>query len=373
MKKYIIIAVIVACLLGICIGTFLYLNTPKLYDRDSFKVDGSVCNVNGEFSDLIRKDDKLYYNYYGNIFNSGTYEISSQGSSKKRNADVSFKSFMPTIFMERLLRYKDKVITEPNSDNEFFWVDTKTGDYSSKPAICFNCSQNEEYISENIFDNEIYVLTNYSHSIYKDSDNDFSKLYKYTGEGFKCVYEFNGIITCYSIHKDIVYWVIETNGKNNLYRCDFNSDKGEFITDLDYPYIESLYCGNNSVYICYTNKDTNEGISAFENVNYNFDLLNIKSGKHTNIISKDNNIWLGGTGVVAICYKNNLYVCSDMKRTTKGGLYVYSMNESRLKQLSDIKASNMWVLDNKYVYFSDENKTLYRVTQDGNTTEKVFG
>ena len=108
-------------------------------------------------------------------------------------------------------------------------------------------------------------------------------------------------------------------------------------------------------------------------MSYSFDLLNIKGGKHTKIISKDNNIWLGGTGVSAICYKNDLYVCSDMQRTTKGGLYVYSMNESRLKQLSDIKVSNMWVLDNKYVYFSDENKTLYRVTQDGKTTEKVFG
>ena len=54
------------------------------------------------------------------------------------------------------------------------------------------------------------------------------------------------------------------------------------------------------------------------------------------------------------------------------GLYRCTDESEELTKLSDREIDTVYILDNKWVYYSDTVGTLYRVTKDGSTEEKVL-
>ena len=72
-------------------------------------------------------------------------------------------------------------------------------------------------------------------------------------------------------------------------------------------------------------------------------------------------------------FDDNIYV-SVQTEDESGGIYI-SESGADFKKISDKGANSLYILDDKYVYYTEamnDEGHLYRVTIDGQTTEKVF-
>ena len=52
---------------------------------------------------------------------------------------------------------------------------------------------------------------------------------------------------------------------------------------------------------------------------------------------------------------------------------MFIQKEKIVKKLINTEVKSIWIFDKDYVYYNDSQSNLWRVTQDGKTTEKVFG
>lgn len=67
-------------------------------------------------------------------------------------------------------------------------------------------------------------------------------------------------------------------------------------------------------------------------------------------------------------YDDILYLGSDID-----GLRAVNLNNKKIYTLTKNQADSICIVDNKYIYYIDSNQSLYRVTDDGKSEEKIFG
>ena len=67
------------------------------------------------------------------------------------------------------------------------------------------------------------------------------------------------------------------------------------------------------------------------------------------------------------CYEGKVYLASD------SGLIMVDLESNAQQILYDGVTKECYILDDTWIYFVKGNRSLWRITQDGQNLEKVFG
>lgn len=353
-KTFVVFAIVLVLVVTASVLTVLtfWVGSP-----DNLVIDGQINSCyNGYFPDLVRKDNELYYCYYGNAFNSGIYRISSKGSERMLNANVrflpGFSINIPSLFLKN-----NTVFTTDDCYEDFNVLDTS----GKEASFSFALKSNEELINAKIFNNEVFIHVD----CYRNNQH-VSKLYMSTGIGFEEIFDFDEKVSDYYVLKNNLYWICEQSNGSLLYKSSLASKGKCLLRKLDYTNVSDLFVCDNYAYICSSNMDTSEGVSLAElnRLKSTVSLVDLRSDRNKDIFTSRT--------VTAACYGNDLYLCGDENDDNKG-LFVFSAENFKLKKLTDEYALNFYVLDDKYVYYTDSGHRLYRMTLDGENVEKVFG
>ncbi len=307
------------------------------YSNIDINADSYGC-LNSEFTDLAKVKDKLYYNYYGNFINSGTYEISKSGAKKIKNAVVKL---LPEydVYLDKFVSFNNKTMTYPD-DNILFSVSSES---DSNDII--NCQRTYE-----MYDGEIYLI-NIGEK--KTRINKWNK--GLTKSGFKL----DKHIYNYFINKEKIYYTIKRNNCYELYCSKFDSNKSQYIKKLNYPLINNIFVHGNDVFICSSNQNS---VLIDDTIIDSISCETINNNHKTQIIK--------GKELIAFFNNKNLYFC--IKHNDEYELYLYNNKLVKLTSVTKYEIEDFWVFDKKYVYYK-VNNVLYRVNVLSKKTEKVFG
>ena len=350
MKKLRVILLITICIAIIStIVCYIFLSIPI----GKCKVDGDIIENSSYFPGaLARIDDKLYYNYYGNVFNSGVYEISENETNKIQSADLS--AFIPSFIIDlpEFIPYENELILHQGL--EISTYDIKTKNSSLLMA-------NDIYYSYEImvFEGKAYL--------YKDN-----KLYRYKDGDFEHLHTFDKKVLNYCVFDNVVYYAVKSADVIDIYKTKLGSNISDHITQLPNEYIANILVDENYIYITHCNFDNS--LRKILQVN----IINSKVSViyENNLISpesiKENSEVVGLSSNISTYYNGNIYYGNNSKNKYKG-LYVYNELTQSSKKLIDNNVRELYIIDSKYIYFVDNNDTLYRITQDGKSLEKVFG
>lgn len=332
-------------------------------------VDGKNAPINSQLSNFTRVGDRLYYNYYGNIFNSGLYEISANGTKKINSAQVTF---LPEYYISipKIIAYNNELLTYSadiySSDNKLSKINPETGEYELFNTFEFllgsySVTEEIQYPQSEftIFDDVIYVLVNYV----SEDDSVESKLFSFNGVKFECVLNFGTLVCNYCISKDYVYYTVVLNNQYYLYKSSLYSSESIFIKKLNYQNILRLIVDDEDIYIHSNTGKKNGHSTVFNEITENIYYEKISKNEKIEIFS--------GSCIYTQFNNGKLYYCDINKE--KNGIYSYDSDFGYSQLLINEYASFLSIVDDKYIYFTDENSNLYRITQDGKNLEKVFG
>ena len=360
LKVLLIVLVPLAVILTIIYLVFFnttYFNTVTVSGR---AVDNSYTNAlsNNEqsmWSKLARIDDKLYYSYSpASRIKPGTYEISNN-CTKRIYVGGTFLS--PEVL--NLDVVGDGKILLNTKDGAVEYFDVQNGEYKPFTELKDDIANDREYKSAFYIDGNQYwycgddplgIYTSYD--IYA-CENDKFNLYFSTDK----IGEKNVSAPCFN--GEYIYVVsYEDNGndsENYLYKYNAKSgaaenkisisDAGNYITASDGKVYSMVYGdeGKNRLTVTDINAENQKDI-------FNTDGSTIVNG-------------YGGLVCVGV------YSDSD----GKNGLYVINGKTDELNQIYGEEVFGVYIVDDKWIYFTDENEKLCRITPDGKTLEKVFG
>lgn len=360
LKVLLIVLVPLAVILTIIYLVFFnttYFNTVTVSGR---AVDNSYTNAlsNNEqsmWSKLARIDDKLYYSYSpASRIKPGTYEISNN-CTKRIYVGGTFLS--PEVL--NLDVVGDGKILLNTKDGAVEYFDVQNGEYKPFTELKDDIANDREYKSAFYIDGKQYLYSGdepfgiyTSYDIYA-CENDKFNLYFSTDK----IGEKNVSAPCFD--GEYIYVVsYEDNGndsENYLYKYNAKSgaaenkisisDAGNYITASDGKVYSMVYGdeGKNRLTVTDINAENQKDI-------FNTDGSTIVNG-------------YGGLVCVGV------YSDSD----GKNGLYVINGKTDELNQIYGEEVFGVYIVDDKWIYFTDENEKLCRITPDGKTLEKVFG
>lgn len=360
LKVLLIVLVPLAVILTIIYLVFFnttYFNTVTVSGR---AVDNSYTNAlsNNEqsmWSKLARIDDKLYYSYSpASRIKPGTYEISNN-CTKRIYVGGTFLS--PEVL--NLDVVGDGKILLNTKDGAVEYFDVQNGEYKPFTELKDDIANDREYKSAFYIDGKQYLYSGdepfgiyTSYDIYA-CENDKFNLYFSTDK----IGEKNVSAPCFD--GEYIYVVsYEDNGndsENYLYKYNAKSgaaenkisisDAGNYITASDGKVYSMVYGdeGKNRLTVTDMNAENQKDI-------FNTDGSTIVNG-------------YGGLVCVGV------YSDSD----GKNGLYVINGKTDELNQIYGEEVFGVYIVDDKWIYFTDENEKLCRITPDGKTLEKVFG
>lgn len=360
LKVLLIIAVPLAVILIIIYLVFFnttYLNTVTVSGN---AVDNSYNNAaaNQEysmFSKLARIDDKLYYSYDPvDRLKSGTYEI-SDNFTKRIYAGGTFLS--PEVLNLDVVGNGKILLNTKDGTVEYF--DVKNDEYKPFTKLKDDIANDREYKSAFYIDGRQYLYS---------GDEPF------------------GIYTSYDIYacendKLNLYFSTDKIGENNVSAPCFDGDYIYFTASKDngngrenylYKYNTKSGAAENKISI----SDSGNYITAFDGKAYSMvygeegknrlTVTDINAGNQKDIFATDGSAIVNGYGG---------FVCMGVNTDSDGknGLYVIDAKTNELNRIYGEEVFGVYIVDDKWIYFTDENDLLYRIAPDGKTLEKVFG
>ena len=319
----------------------------------------AVDNDQNNSDDLIRIGNKLYYNYAKSKYCYGLIEISEEGSKRIYWSGprwLAEYAVLPGIFKKdgRLLAVIQDAVQSYSANTGTF---VKDDFLDSIPG--FRMDQDIDFRESK---GKLFYRTD---DLYKSTDYDstLEHIWLYENGEHKLLAEGEGL-SFYVKDNNLFYIESDIERKDRiifLKKLDMNTGTTETLFDLS----DFERCGRFAV-----------------------------EGNHI-VISG----WNGAYGVYKIAMtgeeKKSLPVCVEGRKTKDGAKikevgtftvyngYVYAATDKGVIQydidtneeftLCEKAAKRCYIVDDKWVYFSDEESTLYRVTQDGKKIEKVFG
>lgn len=339
------------------VWSFMYnitnTNTNLLKIEDEV-IDNRYNNViaNTE-SNLVKIKNRLYYNYYsGDIFKYGTYEVSS-GLTKRVYWEGP--SLSPG-FISLNNVWEDKILDtylDENGTANYFDIDDK------KYKPCFTVDNDKDIVLDGYY----FIVDGVQYYFSKDERLyilDNGKLRFIASPELLKLNDFNFMDNCY-INSNYIYYKNFVN--NEIYICRFDIDKQKVINE---------YCI----------KDIPHTENGFENFIAKEDDIYFLTENHNKLYHvdlKDNSAQklFETAGVITFnCYNDKLYVSVHLDSTEEksNGLYIIDTKTSEINHIYDkMGVYGIYILDNKWVYFTDKDDYLYRITKDGKNIEKVFG
>lgn len=304
---------------------------------NNYRMGGNLCRIGG----------KLYFNYQKSGFDYGLMEISDNSAKKIYHEGFRLKD---NIFLNhRFLNYRDTLYSVFDNIKYFDFENKVFQDFSFIPL-------GENNVIQDISIQNRYILYTIADSTQSQVFPVPSELYLYD-----IISKTNRII----IDKDLIafypknekiYYVIQQNGNYKI--CIFDVELQQDIGIFDLP----GYDANGLIIDDEKNMVFN--VVAYDKVN-DADLNSLY------IIDLDDTTKLD---LVYSCYdyyynynvyNGAVFVC------TENGLKKFTDGQELL--LCDITPRECYIVDEKWVYFVDYDSALWRVTQDGNDLQKVYG
>lgn len=311
-------------------------------------------NKNNQFSggEVCRIGDKLYFDYDKSEIHSGLIEISKRGAKKL----YCYSPFDSSFDVGPLYTF-------PGKDKLYFFsyyegfqeVDPKTGIFQKSDEIFETYRCNKLLFYEN---KKYYYVVPKDLINPKKLNGDYVVLLQFENQsGYNRFLPIENNDYFYP-HRDKVYYVeyqkrphewvdpYERPGKTYVY----DETTGEIKEFL--PFSVSFVIDND--YMIFKKKNEDETTSLFK---YKLD--------QTEEMKEIKNM-----GKVPF----HLNACNGKVYTSSiGGVKEIDLETFEEKTLTKHQAlGSCYIVDNKWVYFVNE-KELWRVSQDGKTTEKVFG
>lgn len=371
MKKSIVIAIL---LMLVFLSACSDKDNSLEFDRNY--VDNSYNNTLVGAGEIARHDNRIFYSYQpeGERIKNGVYEISENGFSK---------IYYPTLFeinepIELHMQYSENLVLvdlinyvplgvevdyEHNHENNFI-VKLDTAKNSFDQIIFFeNFEQPIDYYY--LVNDDFYFVSNgyiYDYSNGKYSKLlDVNKIYGYEQYGFSTCTGFNG----WYVDNGQIYFFSSEDKSFCAYNIENKQTK--VIIDEDglkngiglncFEEIDNLFLVNKNMVVFTVFDSFSDNKTTFKY--FCFDINNLKF----NFLAEN---------LYSDCFSVNmhddyLYLGSDIL-----GLRSVNLVDKKITQLSEKSSVSISVLDDKYIYFVDENKSLYRVDINDKKTEMIF-
>lgn len=339
----------------------IHVNSVKVSGNTIYNsYNNAVANWDhNSHSVLARIDDKLYYSYEPvDRFKAGTYEISNNFTKK---IYVGGTYLSPEVLNLDVVGSNKLLLNRSNGKVDYY--DFESGSYKSFVELDDKAVNDKAYSEVFYVNGKQYwysgnepfgIITSYE--IYSSENNEL-KLYfsteKIEESSVFCAPCFDGdYIYCASFENDT------NTSANYLYK--YNAKRGEVENKVKISEIGGyMIAGVDKVYSM---------IYAEEGKNKNrLTVTDINTQNQKSIFSTDGSSIVNGyNGLVCM----GIYGDTD----DKNGLYVIDGKTDEVKQIySEKEVFGVYIVDDKWIYFSDEDDRLHRITPDGKTLEKVFG
>ena len=333
LKKNIFLLVLCAFVVG-CFAIVLLI-TVFLQSKNSVEISGNVIENQNYNYNLLRIDDKLYYNYEKSQSNHGLIEISEKSSKK-----IFWNGYHPLASPRKLLsiikNYDDKLVTANDNGDilVYNYITKKVEEHeylNSIPGISMYFQQ--------VGDEIVYSVYNAS----KDSDTVFI----YNESSREVIAE--NVVTDFVVVGNDIYYA--KNGadesREELRRYNISNKTDDLIAYLVDYFVYSIYVENNTVVF--------NACNGVYKINLN------SSSKAVDTIYED-----AGACVYAT-YNNKAYIVKDNR------LVCHDLVSSKNTELCNSYAEECYIVDDMWIYFRGKNSSLWRVTQDGSIVERVYG
>lgn len=312
-------------------------------------------------SRLIRCDNKLYYNYLNEFFKYGTYEISENVTKRIYWEGPSLSPH--TLNLDCV--YQNKLVENKIEGTTIKYYDFEN--YKYKPLL--SVKSKKRFIPKDYFivDDVIYYLDS-DNSFYIQKQNDIEFLFSYKSLQLDewDHFAFEGSKICFVGRKYINDDVFKE------YICRFDVKKNKLTDKIlryegNFCYEGQLKGDANKRFSCDITKGNAIYGMTFYNDKRNIYSFNFITLKSKILFSCDGECFLNK-------YNDRVFLCvADGK---KRGIYLLNKKTNLFEKIYEFKenACGFYIVDSKYLYFiGANNSTLYRVTQDGKTEEKIFG
>lgn len=358
MKKKLFIIILIAAIVCVLVAlALLFWNYTKL-PNGSAEISGNI--VDNDWNNfksfgngtLLRIEDKLYYNYERNDWNYGVYEICNSGSKRIISngrglpAEVLSPHFSIRKVNGELLLYNidtDETLVYSESENDFFtsakinsdrdmqslyFVEKDDAFYYIKDyetLTVLGCDGNNDALVENVADFGFDIIGD---EIFFVKDDGWLTAYNISSATMRNVCKLKGLLYSATLYSGS-YLVYEScvGGKDGIYAVKFTDENPE----------HKLICAETAKI---KSKTFSDG-SGYDFTKWNINSFNVYDGK----------------AYFAL----------------RSGLICHDLETDEEVVLSEKNVEECYIVDDMWIYFVDNHKTLWRVTQDGKTTERVFG
>lgn len=288
---------------------------------------------------LVRIGDKLYYNYRRSEYCYGLIEISDSGS--KRIFWGGVKWFGSPWLLNSVQKHNGSLLTL--LDDKLHGYSFGSGSFAEYAplntfaGITMNFQASGDRL---IFQSQTELGAKGSINVY--DGNSTKAIIQPGAEAFYAMgddvyYLFNGAIRKYNLSDDSDILAFQLDGYSSVYTIIVEKDYLVFsgqLNDSDYSVYKINILDKRVETVCTGNDDVSD---------YQFDICS----------------WNVFDGMV--------YVASH------SGLVAYDLATNESRHLHRGYVEECYVVDDTWVYFSDKESNLWRVTQSGDVTEMVFG
>ena len=337
----------------IVIGAILTMAVVVALIANAFVVPKTAVDVSGNIVDndynnyltsgnLVRIDDKLYYNYEKNDFCHGLIEISSEGSKR---IDWDGVTILQTDHKTHPIRkYDGKLLSHKHYDKNTITIfNFKTEKFEENESLnsipesrleFFKTDKGIVYITYDIHsaDNDMAIYANSKQSILADD----------SVSGFAVV----GDDIYYSqSHIDEGVW------SDKIKKYNLIDESYTEICDLSVYLPSNIFVENNILIFDSYYADNQNGL-------YKIDL---------DFPNEVETVYLGDSMKRYNVFENKIYIA------TEKGVICHDLETNESISLCDKYAEECYLVDDKWVYFKGKRSSLWRVAQDGSIVEKVYG
>lgn len=350
MKKVIIICTWIAIIaLSICICLICFKSPKSNVTIQYSDTDNNYYNSlsNSDVS-LVQIKDKLYYNYLNSDgFNYGTYEITANNLQRVHWNGLTFNP--KNISLNDV--YNQKIYMD-NCENRYWDFEEDTLKEDKNMPVCKNNSDGTAAELRLFCNNSIYFYSD--DALYKWVNNQ--KQLIVTRKQLGLNEDVNIMDTVYLFDRYIDY--IKTENSDCRF-CRYDTKEKKIINQIEFTSISNLSKrAGNAVF-----SDIDEAyyVDGNESI-YRFDL---KKQSYVQTAKT--------TGQIFANYYNHTLYYSVEYDDNNNGFYSLSYQKQKTPQkLLEHGTSGIYILDDKYLYFTDDRENLFRMTTDGKNVEDVF-
>ncbi len=348
-KRFFIIVLLAVFTAGCYISSYFILK-ESINPHGRYIKDEIYVKSYNEDCDITLLKDKLYFTKLrasGAIYKGGLYEIGAKGSRlvyDEEKSTLKSNNFEFYPFKNNLITFNSGFSEKSNNTfykNIIYKLDTKNGSLKEFSQL------KDIYYIDSIFTDEDTLYLSAGNKLYASKDGITSN----------AVFELNKIIFnsdgnnqgCYSVQNDSIVYI---SRDYNIIEYSFKQNK--ILLKKKIPK-NSLHKKNDfSIYKI--GKDI-----IFENDSDRCEIYNV-SKSFKQIFSDNKFARIGSCG-----YDNKLFIWSFYD-----GIYVVDTESGESKQIFKDKVNSIALFGDKWVYYTDENYNLSRVTQNGEYSETVF-